>query len=175
MEEDDAAALLRRCFERSPTQRPTAANLADAFASDVREGVEGPSPTLERRLADQEAITEEVTRVNSRLTQDNARLQREVEALVDVRRQERALQGNVQQLTQDNAFLQRANTWKCRGGRETACAELDSILGLGLGWFTSRAVPLELSLARHVDEEAHVDAAEHLLCPTPESVVNQMV
>jgi serine/threonine protein kinase len=100
-----AAALLRRCFERSPTQRPTAANLADAFASDVREGVEGPSPTLARRLADLEAITEEVTRVNSRLTQDNARLQREVEALEDVRLQERALQGNVQQLTQENARL----------------------------------------------------------------------
>ena len=62
----------------------------------------------------------------------------------------------MQQFTQDNAFLQRANTWKCRGGCETACAELDSILGLGLGWFTSRAVPLELSLARHVDEEASV-------------------
>ncbi len=41
------------------------------------------------------------------LTQDNARLQREVEALGDVRRQERTLQGNVQQLTQDNARLQR--------------------------------------------------------------------
>ena len=39
------------------------------------------------------------------LTQDNARLQREVEALGDVRRQERALQGNVQQLTQENAWL----------------------------------------------------------------------
>ena len=90
-----AAALLRRCFERSPTQRPTAANLADAFASDVREGVESPSLTLALRLADQEAITEEVTRVNSRLTQDNARL----------RRQERALQENVQQLTQENARL----------------------------------------------------------------------
>jgi len=34
--------------------------------------------TLARRLADQEAITEEVTRVNSRLTQNNARLQRKV-------------------------------------------------------------------------------------------------
>jgi serine/threonine protein kinase len=104
-----AAALLRRCFERSPTQRPTAANLADAFASDVREGVESPSLTLALRLADQEAITEEVTRVNSRLTQDNARLQREVEALEDVRRQGRELQGNVQQLTQDNARLTQDN------------------------------------------------------------------
>ena len=97
-----AAALLRRCFERSPTQRPTAANLADAFASDVREGVESPSLTLALRLADQEAITEEVTRVNSRLTQDNARLQREVG---DLRRQASALQGHVRQLTQDNARL----------------------------------------------------------------------
>jgi serine/threonine protein kinase len=32
-EDAPAAALLRRCFERRPTQRPTAANLADAFAS----------------------------------------------------------------------------------------------------------------------------------------------
>ncbi len=97
-----AAALLRRCFESRPTQRPNAADLADAFASDVREGVE--SPTLARRLADKEAITEKVTRVNSRLTQENARLQREVE---DVRREERALQGIVRQLTQENARLQR--------------------------------------------------------------------
>jgi hypothetical protein len=86
-----AAALLRRCFERRPTQRPAAANLADAFASDVRGGVESPSPTLARRLADQEATTKEVIRVNSRLTQENARLQMEVE---DLRRKERALQGN---------------------------------------------------------------------------------
>jgi len=103
-EDAPAAALLRRCFERRPTQRPTAADLAHAFASDVCGGVESQSPTLARRLADQEAITEEVTRVNSRLTQEIAGLQREVE---DVRRQERALQGNVQQLTQDNARLQR--------------------------------------------------------------------
>jgi len=101
-EDAPVAALLRRCFERRPTQRPTAANLADAFASDVREGVECPSPTLVRRLADQKAITEEVTRVNSRLAQDNARLQREVG---DLRRQERAIQGNVRQLTQENARL----------------------------------------------------------------------
>ena len=40
-EDAPAAALLRRCFERRPTQRPTAANLADAFAS----------PTLALRLA----------------------------------------------------------------------------------------------------------------------------
>ena len=105
-EDAPAAALLRRCFERRPTQRPTAANLADAFASDVREGVEGPSPTRARRLADLEAITEEVTRVNSRLTQDNARLQREVG---DLRRQESALQGNVRQLTQENARLTQEN------------------------------------------------------------------
>ena len=98
-EDAPAAALLRRCFDRRPTQRPTAADLADAFASDVRGGVESQSPTLVRRLADQEAITHEVTRVNSRLTQKNARLQRQVE---DVRRQVRALQGNVQQLTQEN-------------------------------------------------------------------------
>jgi serine/threonine protein kinase len=123
-EDAPAAALLRRCFERRPTQRPTAANLADAFAGDVREGVEGPSPTLPRRLADQEAITEEVTRVNSRLTQDNARLQREVEALGDVRRQERALQGNVQQLTQENARLaQQHCTAKWRRG---SVVELES-------------------------------------------------
>ena len=98
-EDAPAAALLRRCFDRRPTQRPTAADLADAFSSDVRGGVESQSPTLVRRLADQEAITHEVTRVNSRLTQKNARLQRQVE---DVRRQVRALQGNVQQLTQEN-------------------------------------------------------------------------
>jgi TolA-binding protein len=72
-EDAPAAALLRQCFKRRPTQRPTAA-----------------------------ALTEEVTRVNSRLTQEIARLQREVE---DVRRQERALQENVQQLTQENARL----------------------------------------------------------------------
>ena len=45
---------------------------------------------------------EEVTRVNSRLTQENSRLQREAK---DVRRQERALQGNLRQLTQENARL----------------------------------------------------------------------
>jgi serine/threonine protein kinase len=101
-EDAPAAALLCQCFERRPTQRPTAADLAHAFASDVRGGVESPSPTLARRLEDQEAITEEVTRVNSRLTQENARLQREVE---DRRREERALQGNVRQRTQENARL----------------------------------------------------------------------
>ena len=72
--------------------------------SDVREGVESPRQTLARRLADQEAITEEVTRVNSRLTQDNARLQREVEALGDVRRQERALQGKKVSFINENTF-----------------------------------------------------------------------
>jgi serine/threonine protein kinase len=61
-EDAPAAALLRQCFERRPTKRPTAAELADTFASDVRKGVESPSPTLARRLADQEAIVEEVTR-----------------------------------------------------------------------------------------------------------------
>jgi N12 class adenine-specific DNA methylase len=101
-EDAPAPALLCRCFERRPTQRPTAANLAEAFASDVREGV-----TLALRLVDQEAITEEVTRVNSRLTQENARLQREVEALKDVRRQGRELQENVRQLTQENPRLQK--------------------------------------------------------------------
>ena len=56
----------------------------------MREGVESPSPTLAQRLADQETIMEEVTRVNLQLTQENARLQREVE---DVRRQDRELKG----------------------------------------------------------------------------------
>ena len=114
-EDAPAAALLRQCFERRPTQRPTAADLAHAFASDVRGGVESQSPTLARRLADQEAITEEVTRVNSRLTQEIAGLQRDVEdarqltqeiaGLQKVRRHETALQGSVQQLTQENARL----------------------------------------------------------------------
>ena len=63
---------LRKAIEQlRPTQRPT----ADAFASDVREGPE--SPTLARRLKDQEVITEE-------LTQENARLHGQVE---DIRRQ----------------------------------------------------------------------------------------
>ena len=118
-EDAPAAALLRQCFERSPTQRPTAADLAHAFASDVCGGVESQSATLARRLADQEAITEEVTRVNSRLTQENAGLQRDVEdarqltqeiagpqrEVEEVRRHETALQGSVQQLTQENARL----------------------------------------------------------------------
>ena len=118
-EDAPAAALLRQCFERRPTQRPTAADLAHAFASDVCGGVESQSPTLARRLADQEAITEEVTRVNSRLTQENAGLQRDVEdarqltqeiaglqrEVEEVRRHETALQGSVQQLTQENARL----------------------------------------------------------------------
>jgi hypothetical protein len=82
--------LLRRCFERRPALRPTAADLADAF---VREGVTTLSTsrsrgaivmlranvTLARRLEDQEAITDDVTRVNLRLKQENARLQRELE------------------------------------------------------------------------------------------------
>jgi hypothetical protein len=42
-----------------------------------------------QRLADQEVITEEVTRVNSRLTQENARLKTQVE---NMRQQESALQ-----------------------------------------------------------------------------------
>ena len=89
-EDAPAAALLRQCFERRPTQRPTAADLAHAFASDVCGGVESQSATLARRLADQETIMEEVTRVNLQLTQENACLQREVE---DVRRQDRELKG----------------------------------------------------------------------------------
>jgi hypothetical protein len=48
--------------ERCLTQRPTAVDLAQAFARDVREGGE----SLERRLADQEIITDEVGCVNSR-------------------------------------------------------------------------------------------------------------
>ena len=51
-----AAALLHRCSERRPTQRPTAADLADTFASDVREGVESPCPTLVRGLAVQREV-----------------------------------------------------------------------------------------------------------------------
>ena len=48
--------------ERCLTQRPTAADLAQAFARDVREGGE----SLARRLANQETITDEVSSVNSR-------------------------------------------------------------------------------------------------------------
>jgi hypothetical protein len=87
-EDAPAAALLRRCFERRPTQRPTAADLADAFASDVREGVRRQERALQGTV--------------QQLTQENAGLQREVE---DVRRQERVLRGTVQQLTQENARL----------------------------------------------------------------------
>jgi len=49
-----------------------------------------------RHLADQEAITEDITRVNSRLTQENARLQEQVE---NMRHQESALQEKVRRLT----------------------------------------------------------------------------
>jgi chromosome segregation ATPase len=92
-----ADALLRRCFERSPTQRPTAADLAQAFASDVSEGGEG----LARHLADQEAKTEEVTRVNSRMTQENARLQRQVEDM----RHQASLSDSLDKASADNAAM----------------------------------------------------------------------
>ena len=74
----------------------------------MRGGVESQSPTLARRLADQEAITEEVTRVNSRLTQEIAGLQRDVEDARQLTQEIAGLQREVEEnarLTQENARL----------------------------------------------------------------------
>jgi hypothetical protein len=65
-----------------------------------------------QRLADQEVITEEVTRVNSRLTQENARLKTQVE---NMRQQESALQEKMRQLTFEGpgqAYLRYKVGWK---------------------------------------------------------------
>ena len=87
-----AADVLGRCFAKLPRDCPTADQLAEAFALAA---VPTHSPVLEReheqtlklaqRMVEQEAITGEVTRVNSRLTQEisqlkqeNVRLQREI-------------------------------------------------------------------------------------------------
>jgi serine/threonine protein kinase len=95
-----AADVLGRCFAKLPRDRPTAKQLAEAFALAA---VPAPSPVLDQReheqtlqlaqrMAEQEAITEEVTRVNSRLTQEisqlkqeNVRLQREISQISQVK------------------------------------------------------------------------------------------
>ena len=95
-----AADVLGRCFAKLPRDRPTAKQLAEAFALAA---VPAPSPVLDQReheqtlqlaqrMAEQEAITEEVTRVNSRLTQEisqlkqeNVRLQREISQFSQVK------------------------------------------------------------------------------------------
>jgi serine/threonine protein kinase len=80
-----AADVLGRCFAKLPRDRPTAKQLAEAFALAA---VPAPSPVLDQReheqtlqlaqrMAEQEAITEEVTRVNSRLTQEISQLKQE--------------------------------------------------------------------------------------------------
>jgi len=80
-----AADVLGRCFAKLPRDRPTAKQLAEAFALAA---VPAPSPVLDQRedeqtlqlaqrMAEQEAITAEVTRVNSRLTQEISQLKQE--------------------------------------------------------------------------------------------------
>ena len=91
-----AADVLGRCFAKLPRDRPTADQLAEAFALAA---VPTHSPVLEeqtlklaQRMVEQEAITGEVTRVNSRLTQEisqlkqeNVRLQREISQISQVK------------------------------------------------------------------------------------------
>ena len=76
-----AADVLGRCFAKLPRDRPTADQLAEAFALAA---VPTHSPVLEeqtlklaQRMVEQEAITGEVTRVNSRLTQEISQLKQE--------------------------------------------------------------------------------------------------
>jgi serine/threonine protein kinase len=80
-----AADVLGRCFAKLPRDRPTAKQLAEAFTLAA---VPAPSPVLDQReheqtlqlaqrMVEQEAITEEVTRVNSRLTQEISQLKQE--------------------------------------------------------------------------------------------------
>jgi len=117
-EDAGAAPELRRCFEYRPTRRPTAEELAQAFALNVPEGMDNAG--LVRRLADQEAITQEITRMNSRLTQEteqlrqeNARLQQRVQQPEKRPRRQQAITQEIDRinsrLTQETAQLRQEN------------------------------------------------------------------
>ena len=103
-EDAPAAPELRRCFEYRPTQRPTAEELAHAFALQVPEGMDNAG--LVRRLADQEAITQEIARINSRLTQETAQLRQENQLLFQQLVQQPEQGPGRQELSQENARLQ---------------------------------------------------------------------
>jgi serine/threonine protein kinase len=102
-EDAPGAHVLRQCFARLPAQRTTTAEFAQSFASirHARRGIE--QQDFRRRLAAQEAITEDVTNVNSVLTQEIEQTK------LEMRAREQHFERLVTELAIENSRLQEEN------------------------------------------------------------------